>query len=105
MQIAAGADRQAWADMVPSWPLVGGGALLWLIIGDGARVSAKYGGRGYRFLLLEAGHLMQNLCLMATSLGWSIMPLGGVLEGDVARALRLPDSGVVLYAGVCGRPG
>jgi SagB-type dehydrogenase family enzyme len=103
-QIAAGAERETWLDMVPALRPVGGGRLLWVLVGDGARVEAKYGARGLRFLLLEAGHLMQNLCLLSTSLGWATLPLGGYFEREVARALVLPASDLVLYVGVCGKP-
>ncbi len=63
-QVAAEAKRADWQSLVPSLTLVDGGALLWILVGDGARIEKKYGARGYRFLLLEAGHLMQNLCLL-----------------------------------------
>jgi len=89
---------------VPSLITVSGGALVWMIVGDGARVSAKYGPRGLRFLLLEAGHLMQNLCLVAADVGLATVPLGGFFERPLARALQLPPTDEVLYAGVCGRP-
>ena len=75
-----------------------------LIIGDGARTRAKYGARGLRFLLLEGGHLMQNLCLIAADAGLATVPLGGFFEQPLARALQLPTTDEVLYTGVCGRP-
>ncbi|HET7504143.1 MAG TPA: SagB/ThcOx family dehydrogenase, partial [Kofleriaceae bacterium] len=90
--------------LVPALFTVEGGALIWLIVGDGARVSARYGGRGLRFLLLEAGHLMQNLCLVTADCGLATVPLGGFFERPIARALQLPRTDEVLYAGVCGRP-
>jgi nitroreductase len=71
--------------------------------GEGERVERKYGERGYRFLLLEAGHLMQNLCLLSASLGLMTVPLGGFFEREVAAELLLPSSDLVLYLGVCGR--
>ena len=46
--------------IIPSLQLIQGGAVVWIIVGDGARVKSKYGERGLRFLLLEAGHLMQS---------------------------------------------
>ena len=103
-QIAAQADRAHWQTIVPSLPLVEGGSLVWVLVGDGARVEKKYGPRGYRFLLLEAGHLMQNLCLASTSLSLCTVPLGGFFEGDLARAFALPPSDVVTYLGVLGKP-
>jgi SagB-type dehydrogenase family enzyme len=101
-QLSREGDREKWRGMVPSLGLVEGGSLVWVLIGDGARVQAKYGQRGLRFLLLEAGHLMQNLCLLSTSLGLATVPLGGFFEAGVARALALPRGDEVLYLGVCG---
>jgi SagB-type dehydrogenase family enzyme len=102
-QIAAGAQRTDWADLVPAWRTIEGGALLWILVGDAARTTAKYGARGLRFLMLEAGHLMQNLCLLSASVGWSTVPLGGFFEREIGRRLALPPADAVLYAGVCGR--
>jgi SagB-type dehydrogenase family enzyme len=95
-------DAVAWGERIPSLVQVEGGSLVFLLVGDAARVVSKYGERGERFLLLEAGHLMQNLCLVAASLGLSVVPLGGFLEGEIARELRLMKSDVILYSGVCG---
>jgi SagB-type dehydrogenase family enzyme len=97
-------DPAIASTFVPSLLTTSGGALLWIIVGDGARVSAKYGARGLRFLLLEAGHLMQNLCLASTDAGLATVPLGGFFERPLARALRLPPTDEILYVGVCGRP-
>jgi SagB-type dehydrogenase family enzyme len=101
-QVAPGAERADWRERVPAMHLVAGGALLWILAGDGARVEKKYGERGYHFLLLEAGHLLQNLCLLSASLGLTTVPLGGYLEQEVARALVLPETDVILYTGLCG---
>jgi SagB-type dehydrogenase family enzyme len=103
-QLAAGAEREAWRRVVPSLELLEGGSLLWIIVGDGGRVCRKYGSRAGRFLLLEAGHLMQNLCLMSHRLGWTTVPLGAFFEQDIARRLALPADDVVLYVGMLGEP-
>lgn len=102
-QIASGAERLKWQAMVPSLPLVDGGALIWVLVGDGSRIEKKYGARGSRFLLLEAGHLMQNLCLLSTSLELCTVPLGGFFEREVAQAFALPATDVIAYIGVAGR--
>src|SRR5262249_45558245 len=39
-------DRAALAPLVPSFELVRGGSIVWVIVGDGARVQPKYGERG-----------------------------------------------------------
>jgi len=101
-QLRAGAERQRWREVVPSLGLVSGGAFLWVIAGDGERVERKYAERGFRFLLLEAGHLMQNLCLLSASLGLATVPLGGFFEREVAAEFTLPAEDLVLYLGICG---
>lgn len=110
-RVAAPADGDApeawaaaWRDLLVSSRQFEGGALLWVVAGDGRAIGRKYGARAARFLLLEAGHLMQNLCLVSTSLGLCTLPLGGVRDDDVARALGLLSTDRVLYVGVCGRP-
>jgi len=100
-RVVEGARRERWAELLPSSVQFEGGALVWLLVGDGERVERKYGDRGFRFLLLEAGHLMQNLCLVSASLGLSTLPLGGCFEREVARELALPPSDAVLYAAAC----
>lgn len=101
-RVAEGRDRSDWARSIPSLTQFEGGALLWILVSDTTRLSDKYGERGARFALLEAGHLMQNLCLLSTSLALCTIPLGGFFEGEVATALRLARTDAVLYLGCCG---
>lgn len=96
-------DAAAWRARVAGLDLAGDPPLLVLVVADTARVQPRYGPRGARLVTLEAGHLMQNLCLVATSMGWSMVPMGGLLEEDAARALGLPATDVVLYAGALGQ--
>lgn len=102
-QIASPASREDWVTLVPSLAPVEGGAILFVLVGDYGRVEAKYGARGLRFLLIEAGHLAQNLCLLASSLGLGTLPLGGFFEREIARKLALPASDEVLYLLLCGK--
>ena len=44
------------------------------------RARFKYGLRGYRFALLEAGHVAQNVTLAAASLGLAAVPLGAFYD-------------------------
>ncbi len=103
-QLDAPTDPAVWRDLLVSSRQFEGGALLWIIVGDGRAIGRKYGARAARFLLLEAGHLMQTLCLVSTSLSLCTLPLGGVRDDEMARALGLMATDRVLYAGVCGRP-
>jgi SagB-type dehydrogenase family enzyme len=68
------------------------------------RITAKYRSRGYRYALMEAGHMMQNLCLVSTSLGMSCLPVGGFLDDEASALLRLDGSEDVVYVGLVGQP-
>lgn len=47
------------------------------------RSRFKYGPRGYRCALLEAGHVMQNLLLSAAALGLGAVPLDGFYDSKI----------------------
>ncbi len=64
-------------------------AVLLVLTATFARTQAKYGERGYRIALLDAGHLGQNLLLSATALQLAVTPLGGFDEDAIARDLEL----------------
>ena len=49
----------------------------------------KYGDRGYRFALLEAGHVAQNLNLVANALGLASVNVGGYFDREVDDLLGL----------------
>ena len=49
----------------------------------------KYGDRGYRFVLLEAGHAAQNVLLSAAATGIGAVPVGGFLDRALDRVLDL----------------
>lgn len=64
------------------------------------RSQYKYGERAYRFVLLEAGHLMQNLCLLAPGLGLGMTPVGGFYDDSLHDLLGVNgvDEAVVYTA-------
>ena len=69
------------------------------------RSLGKYGDRGYRYLLLEAGHAAQNVVLTATGLGLGSVNLGGFFDDELSRLLCLDlESEIVLYGAAIGRP-
>jgi SagB-type dehydrogenase family enzyme len=68
------------------------------------RTRFKYGLRGYRFALLEAGHVMQNALLATTAFGLAAVPLAGFFDARLDEVLAL--DGVeesALYAVAIGR--
>ncbi len=69
------------------------------------RSLVKYGDRGYRYLLLEAGHVAQNAVLAATGLGLGTVCLGGFFDDELSGQLRLDvESEIVLYGVAVGHP-
>jgi SagB-type dehydrogenase family enzyme len=53
------------------------------------RTRFKYGLRGYRFALLEAGHVAQNVVLATTALGLAAVPLGAFYDRRTDEFLGL----------------
>jgi SagB-type dehydrogenase family enzyme len=85
--------------------IVEGCAATLLITGMFWRSRFKYGLRGYRFTLLEAGHLAQNVVLMCAALGLAAVPLGGFYDRPVDELLGADGvNESVLYAICLGRP-
>ena len=70
-----------------------------------ARSLHKYADRGYRLILLEAGHVGQNLNLACAALGCGSVNLGGFLDADLETLLGLDSAvEVPIYAVAIGRP-
>ncbi len=57
-----------------------------------SRTQNKYGERGYRLILLEAGHIGQNIYLAAEALGWHCCALGGTRDVLVEALLDIDGS-------------
>jgi SagB-type dehydrogenase family enzyme len=53
------------------------------------RTMVKYGERGYRFILIEVGHLAQNVCLACEAMKLNSVCLGGVHEEGVGSLLSI----------------
>jgi len=70
------------------------------------RTRFKYALRGYRFALLEAGHMGQNLLLAATAASLAAVPVGGVYDRRVEDVLGVDGvNESLVYAFALGRPG
>jgi SagB-type dehydrogenase family enzyme len=68
-----------------------------------SRLLHRYGDRGYRYLLIEAGHLGQNLALVAAATGSASLCLGGFFDDELSRVLGLdPMLEVPLYGVAVG---
>lgn len=69
------------------------------------RSTFKYSDRGYRFILIEAGHLAQNALLTAHQQGLAAAPFGGYLDREADRYLGLDGlAESVVYMLLLGTP-
>jgi len=69
------------------------------------RSLRKYGDRGYRFMLLEAGHAMQNINLACPEVGLESCNIGGFFDQELAELMRMDiDVETPLYACAVGVP-
>jgi SagB-type dehydrogenase family enzyme len=64
-------------------------AVLFFITALFERATFKYGDRGYRFALIEAGHVGQNMNLVANGLGLGSLNVGGFFDNVVDDFLGL----------------
>lgn len=63
------------------------------------RSFVKYGERSYRYALIEAGHIVQNIYLIGEALGVGICALGGFRDEEVGKLLDIDiEEELPLYA-------
>ncbi|APV51465.1 hypothetical protein BWI17_18265 [Betaproteobacteria bacterium GR16-43] len=67
------------------------------------RTMWKYGSRGYRYTLLDAGHIGQNLYLSAGAMGLGAVTIGGFFDAEVNRLLKLSSDEDALYLACIGQ--
>jgi SagB-type dehydrogenase family enzyme len=68
------------------------------------RSRVKYGERGYRYCLIETGHIGQNFYLLSSALGLKCCSLGGFSDYKINEELELNgDSESVLYMFAIGK--
>jgi len=60
-----------------------------VVSGIWRRTLTKYGDRGYRYMLLEAGHLVQNINLGCLELGLGSCNIGGFFDQELAGLLGM----------------
>jgi SagB-type dehydrogenase family enzyme len=98
-----------WRDQIARHIWLGGQPLtaptVLILTARWERPLHKYGERGYRMLLLDAGHVSQSLLLTATALGLGGCPVGGFLDDPLAESLGIdPREEAVLLCVLIGTP-
>lgn len=87
-----------------AYPWVAEASLLFVMTGVFSRNTDKYGERAYRCTLLEAGHIGQNLCLMAEAMKLKICPISGVRDSVIENMIDIDGvSESVIYVLAAGK--
>ena len=89
--------KAIWQEMILKAPLVLViSAIFW-------RTTMKYKDRGYRYILLEAGHLGENIYLTSTALGIKCCAIGGFGDDELHKILDIDGKNeAILYAFALG---
>ena len=61
-----------------------------VITAEYSRVAGKYGNRGVRYAMIEAGHIAQNLFLQAEALGLKAGIVGAFHDKKLIEILKIP---------------
>ena len=87
---------------IPAW--TAGASVAVVMTGVFERNQQKYGERGYRQILIEAGHMGQNICLVAEALGLKCCPVTGAYDDKLEELLDVDGvSESFLYAIILGK--
>lgn len=93
----AGDESAAFGHWALNQDWLAAAAAIVVLVGMPSRIKPRYASRGYRYMLFEAGHIAQNLCLLATAHGLAAQPGGGFVDAAVARLLGVSPEEVPLY--------
>lgn len=94
-ELARAAFGQDWLSEAP---------VILVLAGVEHRTTRKYGRRGERYVLLEAGHAAQNALLQAVALGLGAAVVGAFDDEQVRKTLGLGAAERPLYLIPVGRP-
>jgi SagB-type dehydrogenase family enzyme len=75
-----------------------------ILTGVFSRTRVKYGQRGYRYTMLEAGHIGQNVYLVSEALGLKCRGMGGSYDIALEQLLGIDgENESVLYTLILGK--
>ena len=96
--LRSGMFGQTLANWTLFQPYMAEAGVLLVMAGFFDRIRPRYGERGYRYMLLESGHIAQNLYLLSTAYGLGAVANGGFVDTAINRLLGLNDATqVALY--------
>lgn len=80
--LARASLRQMWMAAAP---------VILVITAEYARICTKYGERGVRYAMIEAGHAGQNIFLQAEAMGLKAGIVGAFQDEQVLRVMGIPQ--------------
>jgi SagB-type dehydrogenase family enzyme len=80
--VAKASLSQMWMTWAP---------LSFVITAEYRRITGKYGERGVRYAMMEAGHIGQNLFIQAHALGLSAGIVGAFQDTEIIEVIGLPS--------------
>jgi len=75
-----------------------------IVVGSPQKTMAKYGKRGRKYMLMEAGHIAQNIQLQAVSLGLGSVTIGAFDDAQVKNLCRFSAAQEPVYIICVGYP-
>ena len=84
-----GDHREKTSKMILESEIVSKCSVAIIITAFFSRTTIKYGHRGYRFILIESGHLAQNIYLTCTALGLACTGIGGFVDDEINAFLNI----------------
>lgn len=103
-QITTGDLREAVAQASLKQRWMADAPLSLVVTAEYSRIEGKYGSRGRRYALMEAGHAGQNVFLQAEALGLAAGIVGAFDDGRLANVLHLPRGHEPLLVMPVGHP-
>lgn len=105
-RLREGDERQAIAESIIQPDVAQESSLVVFITAMFERTVFKYGDRGYRFTLLEAGHVAQNMNLVSTALELGCVNIGGFYDREIDEYLEIDGvtHSTVYMLGIGGKP-
>lgn len=63
-----------------------------MITAEYSRICGRYGERGVRYAMIEAGHIGQNIFLQAEALGLGAGIVGAFQDERVIKTIKIPSN-------------
>jgi len=103
VRTADGDIRSELANAALGQNCVKNGAIVFVFVAVYERTTGKYGDRGIRYVHIEVGHAVQNLCLQVAAIDLGAVTVGAFHDEQVAQLLKLPEDEQPLYIIPVGR--